>query len=918
MMTEHMFAIWIARLGFSEEATAFIQEIRRSDPSRLVQCRVGNVTVRYPSLKMARTIQGESVRGEWAALLDLEYDPDVLEYYDQPRLLWLRYPTKTGALGRPVKHVPDLFVLRASGAGFEECKPDAVLRRLAESCPSRYVQGADGAWRSPPAERLVAPYGFYFRIRCAEEINWVANRNMVFLEDYLRSPEQCVAAEVEQTIRDIVSSHPAIPLVDLLRQVVTLGIATDAVYRLIAFNRLYVDLRAYPLAEPERAPVFPSAGLAQAYAVTSAAPPKLQERLPGVEKVTGARVRWDGQTYILLNVGHTRLTLRSEHDQFVELPHETFDALVAGGSMVGLRSAADPPVPPNAWGKLLRVGPADQAEAARRYQVITPYLAGHRPAAETTPARTVRLWLRAWRLAEEAHGCGLIGLLPRTRDRGGHTAKLPEGTLQAMDACISEHYETLKQRSIRSVYGLFLQACDRRTQQDPNFIIPSYQTFCHRVKMHSGPRQIRLRAGARAAYQAEPFYWELAMTTPRHGDRPWEVVHLDHTELDVELVYEESGRGAGRCWLSIVTDAATRRFLAVYISYDPPSYRSCMMLMRILVQRWGRLPQTIVVDNGPEFRSGYFEVLLARYEITKKARPASHPRHGSVCERLFGTTTTQMIHNLRGNTQITKVGRRMTTSVDPKRQACWTLGDLYVSLCTYAYEVYDTLEHPALGCSPRDAYVKALTLGGERTHRRIPYDDEFRMLTFPSTPKGTAAIDAQRGIKIAGVYYWHEVMRDPLLARQQVPVRYDPFDIGIAYVYLRDRWVKCYSEHHALLSGHSEREVQLATHRLRAHARSHGQSFRASARHLAQFLTGVDAKEEVLNQGLRDRAARRVVAVIEAGDLPQTDRLPAGGRQEVLGEAAPTMTAVAGGSVETAAEQAARERRRLKGYGSFL
>ncbi|BBD67637.1 integrase, catalytic region [Nostoc commune NIES-4072] len=121
-------------------------------------------------------------------------------------------------------------------------------------------------------------------------------------------------------------------------------------------------------------------------------------------------------------------------------------------------------------------------------------------------------------------------------------------------------------------------------------------------------------------------------------------------------------------------DAFSRRILAIYISYDPPSYRSCMMVLRICVQRHSRLPQIIVTDNGKEFYSTYFETLLAIFECTLKRRPPAKPRFSSVCERLFGTTNTQFLYNLAGNTQITKKVRLMTKSVNPKNLSVWTLG----------------------------------------------------------------------------------------------------------------------------------------------------------------------------------------------------------------------------------------------------
>lgn len=199
-----------------------------------------------------------------------------------------------------------------------------------------------------------------------------------------------------------------------------------------------------------------------------------------------------------------------------------------------------------------------------------------------------------------------------------------------------------------------------------------------------------------------------------------------------------TGRLLGRPWLTLLMDAFSRRGRAFYLTFDPPSYRSCMMILRECVRRHGRLPQIIVIDGGAEFRSTYFETLLARYECIKKTRPPAKARFGSVCERLFGTTNTQFIHNLRGNTQITRNVRQVTRSVNPKGLAAWTLGDLYDRVSEYLYEVYDSIDHPALGETPRQAFQAGLEAGGLRPQRMIPYDQEFLIATLPTTPKGTA------------------------------------------------------------------------------------------------------------------------------------------------------------------------------------
>ncbi|MGH9875874.1 MAG: hypothetical protein ACRD9S_25765 [Pyrinomonadaceae bacterium] len=205
--------------------------------------------------------------------------------------------------------------------------------------------------------------------------------------------------------------------------------------------------------------------------------------------------------------------------------------------------------------------------------------------------------------------------------------------------------------------------------------------------------------------------------------------------------------------------------------YDPPSYRTNMMILRECVRRHHRFPQTIVVDGGKDFHSLYFDALLAAEECTKRIRPAGKSRFGSVIERLFGVSNQQFVHNLQGNTQITKNVRQVTRSVAPATQAIWTLPLLYERLCEWAYEVYDTSLHGRLGQSPRAAFESGMQMAGGRLHRMIQSDEAFRLLTLPTTRSGVARVIPNNGVKINNRYYWANAFRNAELGNTSVPVR---------------------------------------------------------------------------------------------------------------------------------------------------
>src|SRR6516162_8664353 len=90
--------------------------------------------------------------------------------------------------------------------------------------------------------------------------------------------------------------------------------------------------------------------------------------------------------------------------------------------------------------------------------------------------------------------------------------------------------------------------------------------------------------------------------------------------------------------------------------------------------------------------------------------------------------------------------RQITKSVNLRNHAAWPLKDIHRRLSEYAYEIYDTIDHPALGQSPREAFDAAMAQTGSRSHRKIAYDRDFLILTLPSTRKGTAKVVAGRGV----------------------------------------------------------------------------------------------------------------------------------------------------------------------------
>jgi putative transposase len=858
MLAPEAFEDWCQQIQLSPQTINLIQHIRSSDPSRSVGGGRGNVAGRYPSQKMGVTIQFESHKVELPIIYQLERDPKVLEYYDQPPSIKLEYLSAKGKkLG--VLHTPDFFVIRTDSAGWEECKPEQGLLELAQKQPNRYVNN-NTRWLCPPGIAFAQQYKLYYHIRSDSEINWIQQRNWSFLDDYLRSKDSSnVSPPAIDEINRLLANQPGIYLIDLLEQ---LHSATpDDLYSLIATERIYVDLDKHSLAEPNKCPIFPDRLTATTLSLNFYTPAIAKPQAPIVDIATGSKLLWDGKALTIVHLGNTEVILRrSDTQELLQLTRVELENIIGQGKIIqpSNLAASASQAQADAWQNFRQASPEDQAEALRRYGIIEPYLQGNLPQHQSTPLRTIRDWKAKYLAADRASGCGYLGLLSRRSAKGNRTAKLPVATLNLIEQFITEEYETIKQKNLQSVFGSLLQACER-----DGVIAPSYRTFTKAVRRKSGYEQTKKRQGKRAAYARAQIYWELSLTTPRHGDRPLEIVHIDHTLLDVETVCSRMNQSLGRPWATFAVDAYTRRLLAVYLTFDPPSYRSCLTILRLCVQKHRRMPQMIVVDNGSEFHSTYFETLLASFECTKKHRPPAQARFGSVCERLFGTSNTQFIHNLAGNTQITRNVRQVTKSVNPKRHATWTLELLSEYLTLWADEVYDTTPHPALGQSPRDSFESGLFVGGNRNHRLIAYDENFKILTLPTTTSGKAKVQPGQGVKINYIYYWSNSFRNPDVEQTLVPVRYDPFDIGTAYAYVKNQWVKCQAQYYTTFQNCSERELKIATEELRKQRQNHTGQAAISAKKLAAFLSDAEGQESIQQQRMKDLATSGALKLID-------------------------------------------------------
>lgn len=252
MMTSVEFDIWCNHLKLNEQARKQIEKIRSEEPSRRVGGK-NNVCGRYPSQKMGVTIQFESHRNELGHIYQLEYDEDVLEYYDQPPPIFLDYLSKSGRRNYH-KHTPDTFVIRKEECGWEEYKTEKELFKKLQESPNRWQRTPEGKWLCAPGTDVASQFGFYYVVRSEAQINSTFLRNFIWLSDYFHSSKPLsVKEELTKSVRTLVSQKVGITLAQIIQQT---SVSIDDLNILITTNQIYVDLKNAFLGKPEKVRVY--------------------------------------------------------------------------------------------------------------------------------------------------------------------------------------------------------------------------------------------------------------------------------------------------------------------------------------------------------------------------------------------------------------------------------------------------------------------------------------------------------------------------------------------------------------------------------------------------------------------------------------------------------------------------------------
>jgi putative transposase len=760
------------KLGTPDKGRQLIQNARIQAPVAPPTVQGGSVATILSSKKMGREIRTETRHIEFPAAVTKEHADDVIEYYERPCELKLPLVDESTGEIRNVRINPNFLTIREDGFTLEEWKSEAKLARLAEKYPWFYSKGSDGQWYAPQIEKQLAELGIRYRVFSDASIPRRRVDNLLYLADYLHLAEPC-PDDVLTRLHNALQEHGSLTFMELLGAPHEFD--ADFLNRAIAGNRVATDLDSQSLGDKRTFRLYRDEALRDFMLADTHS-----GSLPGVDRfalniANGAKFVFEGNELTIVMVAGDSIVCNGQDGTTITLTRDWLESAHEKGQVKcpqhDQQSSQD----------LSRYSKEDFQTALRRQALLE---------AESEPTNVSGRTLRRWKARQEialANGSNeVLALVPDSGSRGNRKPRLSTRQVELMDEVIDEQWVNSNAINYKACHRMLLVAFSEEGE-----VPPSYPTLIARIKARETNRDVRTRYGKRIAYQQSTFIDVLHHDSPVHGSRPFQYVHIDHTQLDIEVISSRTGKPLGRPWLSLAVDAWSRRIVAFYLTFDSPSYTSVMMTVRDMVRRFNRLPEFIVVDNGSDFLSAAFESFLRAMGTHLRFRPSGQPRHGAVLERMFGRLNTEYIHNLAGNTKATKNVRMVTGSHLPQKLAEWTIGALYAGIQHWACEFYDQNIHPALDESPREAFGRGMRESGKRPQTHIQFNRDFLIATCPPVDRtGTRQVHRQRGVKVDQRFYWNAAFDSAQLDGESVAVRYDPWDASSVYVRVKDAWVR--------------------------------------------------------------------------------------------------------------------------------
>lgn len=403
-------------------------------------------------------------------------------------------------------------------------------------------------------------------------------------------------------------------------------------------------------------------------------------------------------------------------------------------------------------------------------------------AAQTPSISTIRRWAKIY----QESGRSIKALAPNSSERGNKTKRLnPE-----MEDLIQQALDRIKDveaGAVSSAYSYLQHLVFQFNQRSGlKLSAPSLQAFWARFKKISPYEMAVKQKGKFKANKEFKHIGEMVRT-----NRLLERVEIDHTKLDFFIVEKDSFIPLGRPWITTLCDVHSRSVLGFYVGFTPPSFVSVAralkhaLLSKDYVLRkypdiknawpcFGK-PEFIVSDNGKEFDSRDFKLVLSKLLINSGKNPTATPYLKPTIERYFGTVNSRLLRSQPGSTL---AAIKDSEDYNPVKNAVLDMDRFLHMFHIWICDIHQAAPNSRGDRIPNLTWNKSFQKFAPVQHC---YDSEDLTLIFCQTFNGTVT---RNGVELNRLRYSNAALAElrGRIGNHQVIFKIDPDNLGYAYI----------------------------------------------------------------------------------------------------------------------------------------
>jgi putative transposase len=415
---------------------------------------------------------------------------------------------------------------------------------------------------------------------------------------------------------------------------------------------------------------------------------------------------------------------------------------------------------------------AEEDKAKRRLEIITPFLDCYAEPSKLKKAAkkygvgisTIYKWRSRYQKSRH-----LSALVDREGRGGPGKSKLTKQQDEIIELAIQTVY--YQKKSISKTFQEVTILCTK-----DKIPVPNINSLKKRIAAKTEAEVISKR---RSKQKSD----ELFKGKPGkilNANRPFSVVQIDHTKLDIVLVDPIFRRPFHRPWLTLLIDIYSRCPIGYYLSLDPPGnfgtgqaianaiYTKDNLLAKYGINAewpcWGTM-ELLLCDNAGEFHSKMLKDACQAYNIGLRFREKRKPHYGAHIERLLGTFNSE-IHTLPGTT-FSNSQERKYYEYDSIKCAAFTLEEFELWLLTYVTKVYLIRKHSGIGMSPLMKLKEGLMgANGNLASGMDEFHENEDTLRLDFMPVYERTIQPS-GVSIENMEYYHEILTPYINSKEE-------------------------------------------------------------------------------------------------------------------------------------------------------